>query len=74
VGFSPETADGGGAEKMARCGGVLRRWRSSGGRGGGGSMSPVAGGGDRGGEAWSKRVGRRGCDRAHRGGENGVAA
>jgi hypothetical protein len=34
----------------------------------GGSMSPAAGGGDRGGEAWSKRVGRRGCGRAHRGG------
>jgi hypothetical protein len=32
-------------------------------------MSHVVGGGDRGGETRSKRDGRRGCDRAHRGGE-----
>jgi hypothetical protein len=34
VGFSPETTDGGGAEKTARPGGVPRQRRSSGGRGG----------------------------------------
>jgi hypothetical protein len=32
-------------------------------------MSPAAGGGDRGGEAWSKRGGRRGRNKAHRGGK-----
>jgi hypothetical protein len=31
-------------------------------------MSPAAGGGDRGGEAWSKRGRLRGRGRAHRGG------
>jgi hypothetical protein len=34
VGFSPETTDGGGAEKTARPGGVPRQRWSSGGRGG----------------------------------------
>jgi hypothetical protein len=33
AGFSPEMADSSGVEKMARRGGVTRRWRSSGGRG-----------------------------------------
>jgi hypothetical protein len=32
------------------------------------STSPTVGGGDKGGETRSKRVGRRGCDAAHRGG------
>jgi hypothetical protein len=46
------------------------------------STSPAAGGEDKGGEVWSKRGGRQGCRRAHRGGggtmarrrEDGVAA
>jgi hypothetical protein len=61
AGFSPEMAGGGGVEKMVRHGGVPRQWQSSGGRG--------TGGGDRLGEARSKRGGRRGHGGAHQRGE-----
>jgi hypothetical protein len=59
AGFSPETASSGGVEKTVRREGVLRWRRSSGGRGGH-RQGPAAEGGDGGGEAWSKRGGRRG--------------
>jgi hypothetical protein len=68
VGFSPETADGSGAEKTVQRGGVLR-WRRSSGGWGVCRRGPTARGGDGGGDAWSKRGGRRGHRGAHQGGE-----
>jgi hypothetical protein len=54
AGLSLEMLDGDGAEKTVRRGGGSKQWRNSGGRGGR-SRGPIAGGGDEGGEAWSKR-------------------
>jgi hypothetical protein len=65
VGFSSETAGGGGAKKTVQRNGVPR-WRWSFGGRGGRRRGPTAGGGDRGGEVRSKRGRRRGHEGAHR--------
>jgi hypothetical protein len=69
VGFSPETADGDGVKKMARQHSKVAaelRWP------GRVLTSPAARGEDGGGEARSKRCGRRGRDGTHLGGGDDV--